>query len=76
MERLRSRGRAQEPWQNEAFLARLQDAYLQVAAVLRKRRVEIVELDAADLDVGAATERVEAIGRRLAVKALEPSAGR
>jgi 1-acyl-sn-glycerol-3-phosphate acyltransferase len=76
MERLRSRGLPQEPWQNEEFLARLQEAYRQVASVLRKRRVEVVELDAADLDVPAAVESIEANCRRLAVKALETSAGR
>jgi 1-acyl-sn-glycerol-3-phosphate acyltransferase len=76
MERFRSRGRAQEPWQNEAFLDRWQAAYRQVAAVLRKRRVEIVELQAADLDVAAAADQVEGSCRRLAVKALEASAGR
>jgi hypothetical protein len=33
-------GRALEAWENEAFLGRLQEGYRQVAAVLRKRRIE------------------------------------
>lgn len=76
MERLRSGGRALEPWQNEAFLARLQEAYGQVAAVLRRRRVDVVELVAEDLDVDAAAERVETTCRRLALKAMESPAER
>ena len=47
MERIRSQGRVLEAWENEALLGRLQDGYKQVAAVLRKRRIEVVELDAA-----------------------------
>jgi hypothetical protein len=71
MERLRSKGRALESWENEAFLGRLQDGYRQVAAVLRKRRTEVVELDALDLDVGRAAEPIEQACRRLALKGTE-----
>jgi 1-acyl-sn-glycerol-3-phosphate acyltransferase len=75
MELLRSQGRALERWQTEAFLARLQDAYSDVVLVLRRRRVEVVELDAADLDVGSSADAVDAICRRLAVKGVEAPAG-
>jgi 1-acyl-sn-glycerol-3-phosphate acyltransferase len=75
MERIRSRGRALESWENEAFLGRLQEGYRQVAAVLRKRRVEVVELDALDLDVARAAETVEAACRRLALKGTEALQG-
>jgi hypothetical protein len=74
MELLRSRGRALERWQTEAFLPGLQDAYGDVASVLRRRRVEVVELDAADLDIGSSADAVDAIGRRLAVKGVEAPA--
>lgn len=74
MERLRSRGRAIERWENEAFLGKLQDAYREVAAVLRRRRVEVVELDALDLDVGKAADAIEASCRRLALKGAEAPA--
>lgn len=71
MERIRSRGRALESWENEAFLGRLQEGYGQVAAVLRKRRIDVVELDALDLDVDRAAEEIEAACRRLALKGAE-----
>jgi 1-acyl-sn-glycerol-3-phosphate acyltransferase len=71
MERIRSQGRVLESWQNEAFLGRLQDGYQQVAAVLRKRRIEVVELDALDLDAARAAETIEATCRRLALKGAE-----
>ncbi len=69
MERIRSEGRALEPWENESFLGRLQDGYKQVAGVLGKRRVEVVTLDALDLDVARAAENIEAACRRLAATA-------
>ena len=75
MERLRSRGRALEPWENEGFLGRLQDGYKQVASILRKRRIEVVELDALDLDVDRAAETIEASCRRLALKGAEVAHG-
>lgn len=71
MERFRSEGRVLESWENEAFLGRLQEGYRQVASVLRKRRVEVVELSALDLDVGRAAEEIEATCRRLALKGTE-----
>ncbi len=61
MERIRSQGRALESWENEAFLGRLQDGYRQVASVFRKRRIEVVELDALDLDVDRAAEEISAL---------------
>ena len=75
MERLRSRGRALEPWENEAFLGRLQEGYRQVASVFRKRRIEVVELDALDLDVDRAAEEIETACRRLALKGSEALLG-
>lgn len=75
MERIRSRGDVLEPWENEAFLGRLQEGYLRVAAVLRKRRIEVVELDALDLDAGQAAEGIEAACRRLALKGAEAPIG-
>jgi hypothetical protein len=67
MERVRAGGGAIAAWENEPFLARLQDGYKQVAKVLRKRRVEVIELDALDLDVNRAVEEIDAACRRLAV---------
>jgi 1-acyl-sn-glycerol-3-phosphate acyltransferase len=75
MERIRSQGRVLEPWENEAFLGRLQDGYRQVASVLRKRRIEVVELDALDLDVERAADEIEAACRRLALKGTEALLG-
>ncbi len=71
MERLRAGGRVLETWENEPFLARLQRGYEQIASMLRKRRIEVVELDALDLDVPAAVEAIEPAARRLALKAGE-----
>jgi 1-acyl-sn-glycerol-3-phosphate acyltransferase len=65
MERLRSRGEELLPYQNEAFLERLQDAYGQVGAVLRKRRkVEVLELDVSDASAADAAARVMEACRR------------
>ncbi len=75
MERVRSRGAVLESWQSEVFLGRLQEGYLRVAAVLRKRRVEVVELDALDLNAGRAAEGIEAACRRLALKGAEAPIG-
>ena len=75
MERLRSGGQALEPHQTEEFLGRLQEAYRVVAAALRKRRVEVIELDAADLDVAGAAEAIEQACRRLALKVAGAPAG-
>lgn len=71
MEHIRSLGRVLESWENEAFLGRLQEGYLQVAAVLRKRRIEVVELDALDLDAAKVAETIETSCRRLALKGTE-----
>jgi hypothetical protein len=75
MERIRGKGRALESWENEAFLGRLQEGYRQVASVLRKRRIEVIELDAADLDPARAAEEIEAACRRLALKGAEATHG-
>ena len=66
MERLRSRGDKLLPYQNEAFLERLQVAYGQVGAVLHKRRkVEFLELEISDSSAEDAAERVMETCRRL-----------
>jgi hypothetical protein len=75
LERIRSEGREIESWETEAFLSRLQEAYRQVAAVLRKRRIEVVELSSHDLDVDRAAEAIEATSRRLALRGAEALAG-
>jgi len=74
MERIRARGRALEPFQNEAFLARLQEAYVEVAGVLKRRRVELVELAAEDLRIEEAVDRIDAACRRAAVKGVDAPA--
>lgn len=71
MERIRSRGRVIASWENETFLGQLQEGYRQVAAVMRKRRTEVFELDALDLDVDRVAEDIEAACRRLALKGAE-----
>ena len=71
MARIRSQGRVVESWENEAFLGRLQEGYRQVAAVLRRRHIEVVEMDALDLDIGRAADEIEAACRRLALKGAE-----
>jgi 1-acyl-sn-glycerol-3-phosphate acyltransferase len=53
----------------------LQDGYQRVAAVLRKRRVDVVELQAGNLDVERAAADVEAICLRLASKGAEAALG-
>jgi 1-acyl-sn-glycerol-3-phosphate acyltransferase len=64
MQRLRSTGVELLPYQNEAGLARLQDAYRQVGDLLRRRRrVELLELDASDLDGAEAARQVETLCR-------------
>jgi 1-acyl-sn-glycerol-3-phosphate acyltransferase len=53
----------------------LQEGYERVAAVLRKRRVDVVELQAGKLDVERAAAEVEAICGRLASKGAEAALG-
>jgi 1-acyl-sn-glycerol-3-phosphate acyltransferase len=69
IQRLRSRGVALEPWQNEAFLGKLQEAYRQVVGVLRKPgRVEVLEIDADETRTEEAAERIESACRALALR--------
>jgi 1-acyl-sn-glycerol-3-phosphate acyltransferase len=76
MEKIRSRGRALEPHQHDAFLGELQDAYVEVAAVLRRRRVEVVDLSAEDLRLAESADSIDAACRRVALKGVEtPAAG-
>jgi 1-acyl-sn-glycerol-3-phosphate acyltransferase len=59
MKNLRLRGHPLQPWQNEAFFERQQDAYRHVGRIMRKRgRIEFVELDASELSADEAAERV------------------
>jgi thymidylate kinase len=52
MERLRSTGEKLEPYQNEEFLARWQEAYHQVGKLLKKRgRLRLLQVDASNLGV-------------------------
>jgi 1-acyl-sn-glycerol-3-phosphate acyltransferase len=76
MEAIRSRGRALEDYQSESFLGTLQEAYGQVAAVLKKRRVEVIELAAEDLNVDEVVDGIEATCRRLMLKGIETPAAR
>ena len=48
--------------------AELQDAYRQVAAILRKRRVEVVDVEARGADAAAVAATVEAIVRPLGTR--------
>jgi 1-acyl-sn-glycerol-3-phosphate acyltransferase len=49
MERLRATGTPLEPYENETFLGKLQEAYLAVAAILKRRGVEVFEIESPDL---------------------------
>jgi len=75
LERAGSRGRKLESWETAAFLGKLQEGYRQVAAVLRKRRMEVIEFDAGALDPARAAEQIEAVCRRLAQKGAEAAQG-
>ena len=69
MARLRSHGEALLPHENETFLAKLQEGYRQVGNVLKKRRkVELFEFDAANTEIDAIVDEVEAVCRRLVEK--------
>jgi 1-acyl-sn-glycerol-3-phosphate acyltransferase len=61
------------PRGSEAFPVRLQDGYRQVAAVLRKRRVEVVEIEAGGLDAARTAAEIEAICLRLGARGIESS---
>ena len=65
MQRLRSRGRELQPFENEEFLGRLQEAYRKVAGVLRKRRrTEVLDFDLAATAPDEIAEQVEQACRR------------
>jgi hypothetical protein len=55
----RSRGESLEPYENEPFLAKLQEAYVQVAEMLRRGGVEVVSIEGADIEPVTAGEIVE-----------------
>ncbi len=59
MQEIRSRGEALEPWENEAFLTRLDQAYRDVGQVLqRRRRVRLLELDMSAMSQAEAAELI------------------
>jgi hypothetical protein len=66
MERLRAAGTPLEPYENEAFLGRLQEAYRELAALLKRRGVEVFEIDAAALDLAADAAKAAEACLRLA----------
>jgi 1-acyl-sn-glycerol-3-phosphate acyltransferase len=72
VERLRASGRPLEPHENEAFLGKLEDAYREVAALLKRRGVEVFEIEAAELSSSSDVGRVEEACLRLAEKEREP----
>jgi hypothetical protein len=60
MRRLRSGGTELLPYENARSLERLQEAYGAVGEMLRRRRkVTVLELDAAEVDADQLAERVE-----------------
>ena len=67
MARLRTRGEELRPYENEAFMEKLQEGYRQVVNVLKKRRkVEVIECDASELSAAEVADEVEAVCRRRA----------
>jgi hypothetical protein len=69
MEHLRASGEPLESYQNETFLGELQDAYRQVAEVLRRgARVAVLEIDASGHSPAEIAERVEHDCMRLLVE--------
>ncbi len=75
LERARTRGRTLEAHETRVFLAMLQEGYGRVAALLRRRGVEVLEYDAADLDAEAVSAEVAAHCLRLDAAAGAPAAG-
>lgn len=66
LEKMRARGEDLDPYPTEDRLERLQEAYRQVAGVLRKPGpVEVIELDAEGVAAEDAAERAEQAVRRL-----------
>jgi hypothetical protein len=70
MERLRSGGSRQGPFDNVPFLERLDDAYRRLGEVFRKRhRVQVLELEGAEAEPTAVADRIEELCRRNAKQA-------
>jgi 1-acyl-sn-glycerol-3-phosphate acyltransferase len=66
MERLRARGDALQPFDNEPFLDGLQQAYRQVGEMLRRRfKVTVLEFDPTDGVPDSMVDEVEAVCRLL-----------
>jgi 1-acyl-sn-glycerol-3-phosphate acyltransferase len=61
LRRLRAEGRKLRPFETEPFLLRAQQGHRRVGALLRRRRIEALELDAAALDPEEIARRVEAV---------------
>ncbi|HUC43739.1 MAG TPA: lysophospholipid acyltransferase family protein [Candidatus Sulfotelmatobacter sp.] len=74
MEHVRAGGRALEPYENERFLASLQDAYRLVASGLARRRVDVIRLEPEDARLDEAVESIEAVCRRIALRGAESGA--
>ena len=70
MERMRSGGARQGPFDNVPFLERLDDAYRRLGEGYRKRhRVQVLELEGAEAEPTAVADRIEEICRRNAEQA-------
>jgi 1-acyl-sn-glycerol-3-phosphate acyltransferase len=72
VERLRAAGRPLEPHENEAFLGRLQEAYREVAALLKRRGVEVFEIEGGQAPSSADVGRVAEACLRLAEREGRP----
>lgn len=67
LENLRSRGEALQPYENQAFLEKLDEAYLRVGGVLARRaKVRLLELETDRMSLEEASERVAATCAELA----------
>lgn len=73
MRHIRSRGSEWEPYENETFLAELQEAYASVGGVLRKRlKVAVLEVDLSARDAESVAAEVESlVQERIAPAAAE-----
>ena len=66
MERRRATGAPLEPHENEEFLGKLQEAYRDVAALLKRRGVEVIEVEAPALSPEAGVAKAAEACLRLA----------
>jgi hypothetical protein len=66
MARRRASGEEFEPWENEAFLGTLREAYRAVAEVFRRSRVEVLSFDPAVTSIAEVADAAEHACRRRA----------